>query len=213
MSINPLGPSDPLATGEAAAQFEAAVGGDRGALEALLVRYFPQLHAYVHARLGPALRPQDASLDIVQSVCRQVLARERLTTFADEERFRAWLFTSALNKIRQRHRHLHAAQRDRRREAPILDGADLAPGLACFLTPSQEAVGHETSAALAAGLAALSEEHREVITLARVGQLPHRVIAEVMGRSEEAVRQLLGRALLRLAAELRARGVDIDRGR
>ncbi len=41
-------------------------------------------------------------------------------------------------------------------------------------------------------------------------RLPHAVIAEVMDRSEEAVRQLLARALLRLTHELRARGVDLD---
>ena len=35
-----------------------------------------------------------------------------------------------------------------------------------FLTPSREAVGKETAQALEAALAALSEEHREVVTLA-----------------------------------------------
>jgi DNA-directed RNA polymerase specialized sigma24 family protein len=36
------------------------------------------------------------------------------------------------------------------------------------------------------------------------------VIAELLGRSEEAVRQLLVRALRRLAAELRLRGIASD---
>jgi RNA polymerase sigma-70 factor (ECF subfamily) len=194
----------------ASARFAAAASGDRVALEALLVRYFPHLHAFVRARLGPDADPSESSIDIVQSVCRQILTTRPLASFDGEERFRAWLFTSALNKIRQRHRHHHAGRRNKDRTDRAPDSASTA--MASFLTPSQVAVGHETAAALAQALAALSEEHREVITLARLGDLPHRVIAEVTGRSEEAVRQMLGRALLRLVAELRARGVEVDRG-
>ena len=64
--------------------------------------------------------------------------------------------------------------------------------------------------AIAGALAALSEDHREVISLARFAQLPHAVIAEAIGRTEAATRQFLGRALLALARELRARGVDVE---
>jgi RNA polymerase sigma-70 factor (subfamily 1) len=188
--------------------FDAATSGDAAALDELLERYLPQLHAFVHARMGPALRPRESSMDVVQSVCRQVLAARSGFDFQGEERFRAWLFTSALNKIREKHRHHHLDKRDiaRERNADAGDGNPIAE-FAHLLTPSQEAVGRETAAALAAALDALTEEHREVITLARLVRLPHRVIAEVMGRTEPATRQLLGRALLRLTTELRSRGV------
>lgn len=188
--------------------YDRAAGGDAGALHGLLERYLPQLHAFVRARLGPDLRPRESSVDVVQSVCRQLLATRDGFAYHGEERFRAWLFTSALNKIREKLRHHGMAIRDRAREGAALDAAS-ASVLAHALTPSREAVGHEVAAAVAAALDALTEEHREVITLARVVGLPHRVIAESMERSEEATRQLLGRALLRLARELRARGVDI----
>lgn len=190
--------------------FEEASAGDRVALDDLLERYLPQLHAFVHARLGTALRPRESSVDVVQSVCRQLLGTREAFAFGGEERFRAWLFTSALNKIREKARHHHMGKRDAERETPIRDVGPVT-ALAHWLTPSREAVGNETAARIADALAALSEEHREVITLARLVHLPHRVIAEVMGRSEEAARQLLGRALLRLAAELRSRGIDLDR--
>src|SRR5688500_6440530 len=48
--------------------FEQATTGDRVALDSLLERYLPQLHAFVHARLGPGLRPRESSVDVVQSV-------------------------------------------------------------------------------------------------------------------------------------------------
>ncbi|MEO6594138.1 MAG: sigma-70 family RNA polymerase sigma factor [Planctomycetota bacterium] len=188
--------------------FDDATRGDREALDQLLQRYMPQLHAYVHARLGAQLRARESSLDVVQSVCRELLEAREDFAFRGEERFRAWLFTSALNKVRERHRRLHSEKRDVEREEPVHD-IEVATAMVHMLTPSQDAVGNETAAAVSAALAALTEEHREVITLARLVQLPHRVIAEVMSRTEEATRQLLARAMVRLTRELRQRGVDV----
>lgn len=187
--------------------FDRAVRGDRVALDELLVRYLPQLHAFVHARLGPSLHPRDSSVDVVQSVCRQLLGDRERFEFRGEDRFRAWLFTAALNKIRERHRRAHTAKRG---GDCALDeaGTDSLAAIAHLLTPSQDAAGRETTAALAAALAELSEEHREVITLARLVELPHAVVAEVMGRSETATRQLLARAMVRLTHALRRRGID-----
>ncbi len=189
--------------------FAQATGGDESALDELLQRYLPQLHAFVHARLGPGLRERESSLDVVQSVCRQLLAARGVFEFRGEDRFRAWLFTAALNKVREKHRRNHGARRDPGREEHARD-LDAITAIASVLTPSQEAIGNETAIAMSEALGALSEEHREVITLARLVRLPHRVIAEVMSRSEPAVRKLLGRALLELARQLRARGVDLD---
>jgi RNA polymerase sigma-70 factor (ECF subfamily) len=190
--------------------FAGAAAGDQVSLEQLLERYLPQLHAYVHARLGKGLGPREASADVVQSVCRQVLAARSGFEFRGEERFRAWLFTTALNKVRAKYR-LHMGQgRSRAREEKALDHEPVTAA-ASFITPSQHAIGRETADAIAAGLAALSEEHREVITLARIAALPHRVIAEVMERSEEATRKLLGRAILALAEQLEQRGVDLEK--
>jgi RNA polymerase sigma-70 factor (ECF subfamily) len=192
--------------------FADAAAGDRAAFGTLLEVYLPQLHAFVHARLGGSLEPRESSVDVVQSVCRQILAARAASEFEGEEHFRAWLFTCALNKVREKMRFHRGALRDVGREEPRA-ARDPLTSVAHLLTPSREAVGKETADALGAALAALSEEHREVIALARLAELPHAVIAEVMSRSEEAVRQLLARALLRLTQELRARGVALARPR
>jgi RNA polymerase sigma-70 factor (ECF subfamily) len=188
--------------------YEDASRGDMAAFDLLLQRYLPQLHAFVRVRLGAELRARESSMDVVQSVCRNLLASHKDFDFRGEERFRAWLFTSALNKIRDKHRFHKMAVRDPAREGGAADDEAMSAA-AHFLTPSRVAAGKETAAALASALQALSDEHREVITLARLACLPHRVVAEVMHRSEEAVRQLLGRALFRLTAELRARGIEV----
>jgi RNA polymerase sigma-70 factor, ECF subfamily len=187
--------------------YEKARAGDSAALAHLVERYLPHLHAFVQVRLG-ALRARESSMDVVQSVCRELLSGGQAFEFRGEERFRAWLFTSALNKLNDKRRFHGQQRRDVRREDARAD--DAVQVVANLLTPSVDAIGHESAVALQESLAALSEEHREVITMAKIVDLPHRVIAEMTGRSEAAVRQLLVRAMLKLSAELRRRGVQLD---
>jgi RNA polymerase sigma-70 factor (ECF subfamily) len=184
---------------------ERAATGDGASLDALLARHLPQLHAYVRVRLGGELRARESSMDVVQSVCREALGERGRFDFRGEESFRAWLFTTALNKIRDKHRRHHGAGRDMRREEDDVAFDRLLAGK--LVTPSQDAMAAERVRAVRDALAALSDDHREVITLARLVGLPHGVIGEVMGRSEEATRQLLGRALVQFVFELQRRGI------
>ena len=184
-----------------------AASGDAASLDQLLERYLPQLHAYVHLRLG-ALRARESSMDVVQSVCREVLTQRDRFDFRGEERFRAWLFTAALNKLRDKHRFYHWGKRDVRREAGPVTAFEGGIARTLLGTPSQGAMAAETDRIAQEAIESLSEDHREVITLARLVGLPHKVIAEVMGRSEEATRQLLGRAIVQFGLELRRRGLE-----
>ena len=54
----------------------------------------------------------------------------------------------------------------------------------------------------------LTEEHREIISLARIGGMSHAECAAATGRSEQACRQLLRRALIKLELALEQRGLD-----
>ncbi len=189
------------------ALFEAARAGDNSAVERLIERYQPRLHAFVRVRIGNRVRAREATSDVVQSVCGELLSASARFQFRGEEQFRDWLFTTALNKIVDKQRFHGRQMRDVGREEPVDDSMLQA---ARFLTPSVDAIGRETAQALAAALAEISDEHREVITMARIAQLPHAVIAESMGRSEVAVRQLLVRALLQLSQQLKRRGVRLE---
>ncbi|MGE3173778.1 MAG: RNA polymerase sigma factor [Planctomycetota bacterium] len=196
-----------LVDGDVQDLFEAARAGDRAAVEQLVALYQARLHAFVRLRLGDRVRAREATADVVQSVCRELIVAAPRFEFRGEEAFRDWLFTAALNKVRDKQRY-HG--RDRRDAAREHDPEACLASAATYLTPSVDAIGRETAAALAAAFGELSDEHREVITLARVVQLPHAAIAASMGRSEAAVRQLLVRALLRLAARLKQRGVVLE---
>ena len=139
-------------------QFAAARAGDQGAVERLIECYQPRLHAYIRLRLGDRVRAREATMDVVQSVCRELLAAAPGFEFRGEERFRDWLFTAALNKIRDKQRFHGRDKRDVAREQEIDDvGMQQAASL---LTPSVDAIGRETAEALAAALAELDEAHR-----------------------------------------------------
>lgn len=187
--------------------FERAVGGDGTAVEELVARYLPRLRAFVRSRMGEDLRKREASCDLVQSICRELIARREGFEFRGEAQFRGWLFTSALNKIRQRHEFHHMQKRDLRREVgpladPLRSEEALVAAYATVCTPSQEASAREQIARFEAAFDRLPSDYREVITLARLAQLPHDEVAARMERTIGAVRQLLGRALVKLSYEL-----------
>lgn len=169
-------------------------------LDAIVARYLPRLHAYVRLNMGESLRAREASLDVVQSICREVLEERGAFAYQGEGQLISWLLTAATNKLRERARSLGRQKRDVARETPQ-DQVD--PSVYGGLTtPSQDAARREEIEALENALGRLSDDHREVIVLARIVELPHAEIARRMNRSETATRNLLGRALMKLAAEM-----------
>jgi RNA polymerase sigma-70 factor (ECF subfamily) len=174
-------------------------GGDREALDALIARHLPALRVFVRLQVGALLRQRESCSDVVQSVCRELLENLGAFEYRGEEQFRHWLFVAALNKIRQHHRH-HAAER----RAPAREASDgdarLGELYALVLSPSQHAIARETVARLEAAFDTLPEHYRDVIVLCRVVGLSQEDVAARMGRSVDSVRNLLHRALARVAA-------------
>ena len=78
----------------------------------------------------------------------------------------------------------------------------MAAGYSAIATPSADAAENEEIERLEAALDRLDEDHREVIALVRIAGLPYGDAGARMGRTPDAVRKLLGRALLKLGAEL-----------
>ncbi len=182
-------------------------------LDRLLAEHLDSLRAFVRLRAGAGLRARLGQSDIVQSVCREVLqARDRFE-YQGDAAFRSWLYTAALRKVVELDRKLHAAKRDVGREHALdaEGGADAAllQGYATVTTPSLVAMGREGAAKLEEAFDALSEEQREIITLARVAGLSHAELAQQLGKTEENCRQMLRRALMKLSLELERRGVSL----
>ncbi len=187
--------------------YERMRAGDADALEDLLRMYLPRLRAFVRARMSANLRARESSSDLVQSVCRRLVAGWDGLQFDGETQFRGWLFTAAANEIREKHRYHRALKRDAEREVRLEAGStspdpmlSIAYGEA--FTPSRAAATDEFVRKLEASIDGLSDEHREVIMLTRIAGLPHEEVATRMGRTVGAVRQLLSRALLKLSFAL-----------
>jgi RNA polymerase sigma-70 factor, ECF subfamily len=191
----------PDGTDAAADLARRATSGDADSLAALLERYLPRLRAFVRLRVDASVRARESASDLVQTVCREVLQNAGQFEYRDEDRFRAWLFQTALNKIRDRARYHHAVRRAPRAEVSG-DALEHADDRSALQSASQQAIARETAEAMERAFDLLSEEHREVITLSRIVGLPHAAIAQAMDRSEVAVRGLLSRALVAYMAAL-----------
>lgn len=187
---------------------DAASRGDAIAVEELLGRYLPALRAFIRLRSGKLLRDKESASDLAQSVCREVLQHLERFQFGGEVGFRRWLYTTAVRKIAHRQAFYLASRRDARREVVAPAAADserpgeLLASYGTFCTPSQQAIANEEIERIERAFAQLPEDHRDVISYARILGLPHRETAELMGRSEGAVRTLLLRALAQLAEVL-----------
>jgi RNA polymerase sigma-70 factor (ECF subfamily) len=174
-----------------------AAAGDRGALEALLHRHLPGLRAFLRLRMGPRLRAREASCDLVQSVCREILERAELFAHGSEDGFRRWLYKTAQRKVADRADYYRAAKRKVDAEVELGD-EQLAACYRSVCTPSRDASAREQLARVEAAFDKLSDEHREVVLGVRMLGLSHRELAARLGKTEGAVRATLFRAMARL---------------
>ena len=179
-------------------------------LDRLLEPHLSGLRAFVRLRSNRRVRAHESASDLVQSVCRELIEAESFE-YRDEAQFRGWLYTAALRKIIQRDRYLTREVRDADRN---VSGGDeeaeqaLLEQYATITTPSMHASAKEQLSAIEAAFDTLTEDQREVLTLARIAKLSHAEIAERTGRSEEACRQLL-----RARADPALHGFGVDSSR
>lgn len=174
---------------------------ERDKLEDLLAANLPAVRAFVRLRTSPAIRAQESMSDLVQSVCREVLENVDRIEHRSDAAFRGWLFTAALRKLVARDRAMHTQKRARQREVhgdAEASNAALFDAYATVTTPSAVVSAKEQVQRLEQAFEQLSEEHREVISLAKIAGLSHQEIAAQLQITEEASRQLLRRAMIRL---------------
>lgn len=180
----------------------AAKDGDPEAFGALIDHHLPRIYAFVRLHMSEALRAREASADLVQSTCLELFSAFRDLRNHDEHSFRAWLYTAALNKIRERRRFHGRARRDVRRETRLTRRTwieqEALMGYATICDPLGAAMAREHLELVERALDRLPAHYREVIVLARIVELPHSEIAVRLGKSVDAVRQTLVRALMKL---------------
>jgi RNA polymerase sigma-70 factor (ECF subfamily) len=174
--------------------------GDEQASAELVRRYEPAIRIAVHVRLrDSALRRLFDSMDICQSVLANFFVRAASGQFDLEkpEQLVNLLVTMARNRLTNHALQQQAARRDHRRThtATAGDGQFVDPGP----SPSQVASGKEL---LQACRSRLSPEERRLAEQRALGK-PWAEIAAEVGGTPDGLRMCLGRALDRVARELR----------
>ena len=175
--------------------------------DAWLVRILPQLRSYVRQNMSADLHVVEATSDVVQSACREVLAgaQRRRQDGWTESRFRASLFQAAWRKIIDRFRR-HQAHK--RRPPTDAGRADAGVGALRELvdggpTPPSRVAREEHAVLLAQARARLSAEQQQAIRWFYDDGLSHAEIARRTGRSEAAAKMFVRRAVARLGIELK----------
>ncbi len=168
-------------------------------LEHLLVDHLPLLRTFVRLNIGRRFQGE-SDVDIVQTVCREILARGDTFEFRNAPAFKNWLITVALNKIRSRMRYNGGDCRNKAREVRIdeLQDAGVLELYASIASPSQNAMRSELADRIELAFEQLPENYREIITLSRLAHMAHDEIAEHLDLSIDNVRARLSRALARL---------------
>ncbi|MCA8943485.1 MAG: sigma-70 family RNA polymerase sigma factor [Planctomycetes bacterium] len=166
--------------------------------EAAFERYRERLLSVIYLRMGASLRARMDPEDVLQEVAIQAI--NSWHTLADERNVGAWLVTLARRKVARILRdQVGVAARDPRREQKMITDLPVADHRTGPVTAADR---QDRLALLSEALERLAPAHREVIMLSRIEGLPAKEIAKRLGRTENAVHLLLGRALKRLQEEL-----------
>ena len=173
--------------------------GSPEALNALYERSAGRLLAYVRLRLGRELRARLESRDIVQAAMVKSLEHLHELKADNTGSFMGWLARIADHEIRDRADYHQRQRRAAAREAP-LDEEVTVPALT--RSALSRVILDEEAERLEVALESLSRPHREVILLRKFEELPFAEIARRLGKSEEACRMLLARAMTALTLKL-----------
>jgi RNA polymerase sigma-70 factor (ECF subfamily) len=179
-----------------------AKDGNDSALNQLCNVYGERVHWIVRLRMGTELRSKLESMDVVQDVLVSALRDLGDFKYKDEGDFLRWLSKIAENRLRDNVDKLHANKRDIRKEVR-LDNRGPTTGGRFFgvrgpihaTTPSVIMSRKEDLDELAKAMDKLKPEYKEVIVLTKIEGLSYNEIADRVGKSDEAVRKLVSRAM------------------
>lgn len=176
--------------------------GDETALNQLCRVYAARVLWLVRLRMGKELRSKLESMDVVQDVLIYALRDLGDFTYKTEGDFVRWLSRVAENRLRDNLDKLHAVKRDIRKEVRLNshriaaeDRFAAAAEPMDTTTPSAIMSKSEEFDKLAKAIDTLKPEYREAIVLARIEGLSYREIGNKLGKSADAARMLVSRAM------------------
>lgn len=179
--------------------------GDKSALNQLYGAYAERVRWMVRLRMGKELRRKLDSIDVVQDALLHALGGINGFTYENEGDFVRWLSRIAENVLRDNWERLHAEKRDIRKEVSLgnggrRNGSRLSGilGPVATITPSVILSRKEDLARLEKAIDALKPAYKEVIVLTKIEGLGYLEIGNKLGKSSEAIRKLVSRAMTAL---------------
>jgi len=176
-------------------------GGTSPTLRELLPQYLSQLEGYVRENLGRTLRDRESASDLVDSVCGDLLAENIAFEYRGKGEFQSWLRSVVVNKIRGRLRFVRAKKRGHDRQV-VADDSRVEAAHVDLASPSQDAMLREDLGLLDRALARLPEHYRDLIVRLHLRGEPRERVAAALGSTVDATRNMLTRAMVKLAGEL-----------
>jgi RNA polymerase sigma-70 factor (ECF subfamily) len=185
----------------------AARAGSREALGQALEAFRGYLLLLAQEDLHPALRAKGGASDVVQETFLEAQRDFQQFRGDSEEELRAWLRQLLHHNLANfTRRYCGTGKRAVGRERALQPGGSSdelggqLPGPPA--EPSRLAVAKEQAQALWRGVDRLPDDYRQVLLLRYQDRLSFEEIAERMGRSAAAVRQLWARAVRRIRLEM-----------
>jgi RNA polymerase sigma-70 factor (ECF subfamily) len=184
-----------------------ARAGSREALGEMLEAYRAYLLLIANRELDPQLRAKGGASDLVQETFLE--AQRDFGRFQGDSssQLQAWLHEILQNNLanfvrRYRQTGKRAVERETALAADTPSAEERLAPAADTPSPSRHAMAREESDAIEQAVARLPEDYRNVVRLRYMEQRSFQEIAQLLGRSENAVRKLWLRAIERLQDEL-----------
>jgi len=170
---------------------QRTLSGDSSAFSTLVTRYQNRLYASMLGVTGSA----EEAEDVVQDAF--VRAFVKLDSFQQSSQFFTWLYRIAFNTALSRHRRRrNRVSLDQVREQNGMDPADEGE------SPDEPMLRRERIEMVQQAMLQLTDEHRAILTLREMDDLPYETIAEILEISIGTVRSRLSRARYQLKLTL-----------
>ena len=187
-----------------AALCAAAAAGDADAAQRLFVTHHERLMGLAVRRIGADWRGKIEAEDVLQDAYAAAWGTIGKFEYRGEDSFFHWMARIVDERFLDRVRGLRRKKRDAAREAGRgAAGVSKAETLLGRLAADETGVSRvarkrDAGAAVMAALATLPEDYRKVVERVYLDQAPMAEVAAEMGRSEDAVRRMAGRAVAAL---------------
>ena len=179
-----------------------AKAGSGDALNHLFDHVAARLLALIRLRMGPRLRMRMESRDILQASMMKAFERLEQLKGESSASLMAWLARIAENEIRDQAEYLGRRRRDMDRNVSLNKNEDIALRAQVRSQVSQLVLTDEMKR-LEKALEDLDPDHREIILLRKLEELSYKEIGRRLGKSADACRMLLARAMTALALEMK----------